>query len=227
MQLWVGFVRAAAKKYSLDAAIILGIVQVETSGNNVIGDYGHGHGLMQIDDRSHKAWLETHDNGLDPESNIDYGSAILRANIDYFNGDVRAGVAACNCGAATVRAALDESGDPDKYTTGGHYSTRVLGWAEVFRPDLDEDNNVLIPQQIVDRFQLAGAHDINGLIASYEGIVQGAHEQGVAAAVIPAEYIEKYQLSSAHDVPGLIAKLESAVRSAREQGYAEGRSERP
>lgn len=222
MRLWMDFVRASATTYALDPAIVLGVIQVETSGNNVIGDYGHGRGLMQIDDRSHKTWLDSHANGMDPESNIDYGCSILRSGIDYFDGDMRAGIAAYNCGAGNAQAGLREAGDPDKYTTGRHYSTRVLGWAEIFRPDLDEENNVLIPQQYVDRFNLADAYDIIGLIANYEGIVQTAHEQGLAASAIPAEYVGKFSLNDPHDVNGLISNLEGVARSAHDQGYAEG-----
>jgi soluble lytic murein transglycosylase-like protein len=159
MRRWMGFVRAAAARYELDPAIVLAIIQVESSGNNAIGDYGHRRGLMQIDNREHKTWLDVHESGMDPESNIDYGCSLVRTGIDYFDGDLRAGIAAYDCGVGSAEAGLRESGDPDKYTTGGHYSTRVLGWVEVFRPDEDEKS------------------DISGLIANYVGIVRTAHEQ--------------------------------------------------
>jgi soluble lytic murein transglycosylase-like protein len=167
MQQWVHFAREAAHKYGLDPAVVLGVIQVETSGNNIIGDQGHGRGLMQIDDRSHRVWLDAHDHGMDPETNIEYGCSLLRAGIDAFEGDLRAGIAAYDCGVGSVQLGIRESGDPDKYTTGRHYSTRVLGWAEIFQQDLV-------------RVDLAGAEkadDIGGLIANYERIVHTPREQ--------------------------------------------------
>jgi murein DD-endopeptidase MepM/ murein hydrolase activator NlpD len=133
---WMPYVLASARKYGLEPALILGIMAVETGGKNVIGDQGHGHGLMQIDDRSHGAWLDSHANGLDPESNIDYACSLLRSNIDRFGGDIRAGVAAYNAGPRGAQRGIDDSGNPDQYTTGGNYSARVLERAAPFRAQL-------------------------------------------------------------------------------------------
>jgi LysM repeat protein len=129
---WLPLVRPAAAHFSVRASIILGVIEVETNGHNVIGDGGHGHGLMQIDDRSFGDWLARNANGLDPASNIMFGAGLLRQNIDFFNGNLRAGIAAFNAGPGGVQRALAETGDPDARTTGGNYSRRVLAHAAAF-----------------------------------------------------------------------------------------------
>src|SRR3954462_7514492 len=64
-------VAAASKKYGIPPEVLFGVMMRETGGRNIVGDGGHGRGLMQIDDRSHGAWLASHNGGMDPASNID------------------------------------------------------------------------------------------------------------------------------------------------------------
>jgi hypothetical protein len=177
MQQWMDLVVEKAEARGVDPAVVLAIIEVESAGRNVIGDGGHGRGLMQIDDRSHAAWLADHADGLDPESNIDYGCLILRNNINFFGSDLRPAIAAYNCGAGNALAGIRESGNPDKYTTGHNYSARVLA----LRPDYQtalEENMAVIPQEYVDKFSLNSPHDIGGLIANFEGVVNTAHDEG-------------------------------------------------
>src|SRR4051812_46990770 len=75
---WLPDVQAAAKKYNLDPSLILAVMSRETNGKNIKGDGGHGRGLMQIDDRSWGPWLNSHQGGMDPASNIMKGAEILR-----------------------------------------------------------------------------------------------------------------------------------------------------
>jgi LysM repeat protein len=125
-------IMAASKKYGIPPQIITGVMSRETNGQNEIGDGGHGRGLMQIDDRSHGAWLASHDNGLDPASNIDYGTSILKSNLDYFHGDMTKALAAYNAGPGNVDAAVSRGLSPDAYTTGGNYASDVLNRAQGF-----------------------------------------------------------------------------------------------
>ncbi|MBV9646038.1 MAG: hypothetical protein JO043_01070, partial [Candidatus Eremiobacteraeota bacterium] len=52
-------IEAAARAHKLDPRFLAAVAAQETggpganSGNNVVGDGGHGHGLFQIDDRWH------------------------------------------------------------------------------------------------------------------------------------------------------------------------------
>lgn len=121
---WWPMVERAAKKHQLDPALVLAVMDRESGGRNIRGDGGHGRGLMQIDDRSHGRFLAAHDGGLDPASNIDYGSSILAANLrnPRFAGHPAAAIAAYNCGPGNV---VDVR-HPDARTAGGDYSSDVL-----------------------------------------------------------------------------------------------------
>jgi soluble lytic murein transglycosylase-like protein len=130
---WLQFVNAAAQTHTVEPALIFGIMAVESNGFNVIGDQGHGRGLMQIDDRAFPEWIAANNGGLDPESNIMQGAKVLRANIDAFDGDVRTGVSAFNAGQGGARKGLTLFGDSDHFTTGGNYSVKVFGHAADFR----------------------------------------------------------------------------------------------
>ncbi len=160
---WLKFVYAAAAKYALDPALVLAVIDKESSGRNVVGTDGHGRGLMQIDDRWHGAWCQQHQMGMDPQSNIDYGCMLLRQNIDHFDGDIRCGVAAYNAGQRGAQNGLNDSGNPDQYTTGGHYSERVCARADELRALLgSEAAEVPVPSTYT-----VAPGDTLGLIAAH------------------------------------------------------------
>jgi N-acetyl-anhydromuramyl-L-alanine amidase AmpD len=115
---WKSEIVAASKKYGVAPEIIAAVIERESDGQNVISDGGHGHGLMSIDDRSWGDWLASHDDGLDPASNIDEGTAILRSDIDYFGGDVHEGLNGYNAGPG--------AGGGDWATTDHNYGSDVL-----------------------------------------------------------------------------------------------------
>ncbi len=114
----------------------------ETNGRNIVGDGGHGRGLMQIDDRTWGSWLRTHKGGLDPRSNIMKGASILRQNLNYFKGKIaaskvrRAAIAAYNAGPGNVLSALRRGRSADSVTTGGNYSRDVIARADKFAKQL-------------------------------------------------------------------------------------------
>lgn len=102
---------------------------------NGLGDSGHGHGIMQIDDRSHSEWIHKY-NWRDPETNIEYGADVWMQNLDFFDNhgdlvnydtirEIWAATAAYNCGAGNVRKALKAGFNVDFYTTGKNYSSDV------------------------------------------------------------------------------------------------------
>jgi hypothetical protein len=51
--------RSAAERYQLPPEILLAIASRETNMRNIIGDGGHGYGIMQIDDRSFPEWCNS------------------------------------------------------------------------------------------------------------------------------------------------------------------------
>jgi|GEM_PF-5566675 len=130
---WASYVEAAAKKYSLDPALIFAVMERESNGRNIKGDGGHGRGLMQIDDRSWGTWLAQNNGGMDPASNIMKGAEILRANLDYFKGDLTKAIAAYNAGCGGVNKAVNAGKHPDSATTGGNYSRDVIQKMDKFR----------------------------------------------------------------------------------------------
>lgn len=91
-----------------------------------VGDFGHGRGLMQIDDRAHPEFT-TGEEWKDPQANITYGSKLLRSLYDAGGGDLRAAIAAYNAGPRALTLT-----DPDVITTGRNYSADVLARADSF-----------------------------------------------------------------------------------------------
>lgn len=96
------------------------------------GDAGHGHGIMQIDDRTWADWLATHDWG-DPLTNIRKGVDILKTNLSYFAAkglsgsmQLQAALAAYNHGPGNVWKNIQAGLPIDTGTARGNYSTSVL-----------------------------------------------------------------------------------------------------
>jgi len=99
------------------------------------GDHGHGYGLMQIDDRSHPAFIAT-GKWRDAQASAEYAIKLLRDNFntlgkffELFGGDYAllwwGAVAAYNCGAGNVLKARRRGRHADYYTTGRDYSADV------------------------------------------------------------------------------------------------------
>jgi hypothetical protein len=129
----------AAKEKDVDPHVLAGIASRETDfGRSKLlkdgkGDHGHGHGLTQIDDRSHKKWIEKSD-WKDAKTNLEKGAEILKQNLKSFKNDEKKAVAAYNCGAGNVRKSVRQGKDPDARTAHGSYGADVLKRAESFRP---------------------------------------------------------------------------------------------
>lgn len=95
------------------------------------GDGGHGHGIMQIDDRTWGDWLASHDWG-DPHTNITKGVQILKSNLSYFAGkglvgsdQLSAALAAYNHGPGNVWKNIQANRDVDYGTAHNNYSASV------------------------------------------------------------------------------------------------------
>ena len=96
------------------------------------GDAGHGHGIMQIDDRTWGEWLAANDWG-DPYTNIKKGVSILKSDLAYFaakgvSGDaqVQAAISAYNHGPGNVWKNVSAGRAPDAGLPNPSYSTQVL-----------------------------------------------------------------------------------------------------
>lgn len=145
-QCFHGFILTAATRYKIRPEVLAGIIKRESDGRpEVLGDEGHGHGLMQIDDRSFPDFCATED-WKDPEKNISKGAAILRGmrnqvikeceqfEVTATEAEIeQMAIAAYNCGADHPVHCQRHSMDLDFYTTGKDYSRSVLAFANEYR----------------------------------------------------------------------------------------------
>lgn len=135
----------AAKKHGVPAEVLAGILSRETRGMQqfFIGDHGHGHGPMQIDDRSFPGICAAYRAKQKSDAEmIHFGAEVLRQKIMYLrlvpqlanDHDMleRAGIAAYNCGEGNVKRCVKLGADLDKLTTGQNYSADVLERAAFF-----------------------------------------------------------------------------------------------
>ena len=134
----------AEREERLPDGLLLAIASQETDMNDVVGDAGHGRGLFQIDDRSHKDFLTKNGaggpGGKPPvPAAARYAAGLVRANFDF---GVKSGVgppdrlkfalSAYNAGPNGALAGHRE-GDSDRRTTGGDYGKAVLGRWAIYR----------------------------------------------------------------------------------------------
>lgn len=73
---WLAAFQNAASTYNFPIEVLLGVASRETNMNNIIGDGGHGYGIMQIDDRSFEEWCHS-GAWQDVSAAIDKGSFVL------------------------------------------------------------------------------------------------------------------------------------------------------
>lgn len=151
---WLSIARAVGPLYDIDPLLILAIMDRESGGGEFtqprgpagLGDGGHGHGLMQIDDRYHSTFIAA--KGPDgkplwtkPLFNVGYAVELLHFNYLAFNGGsglraILPAIAAYNASAKRVREALRGLTRPasdvrviavlDPLTTGKNYVSDVL-----------------------------------------------------------------------------------------------------
>ena len=144
---WLPFFEDAAKQYDLPVNILIAIGSRETNLKNIIGDKGHGFGVMQIDKRYYPEWCAS-GKWRDAKEGIRMGAFVLRSfrnsaekwlpgNYDR----ARAAIAAYNCGRRAFMNYLAHS-NPDIGTTGHDYSKDVLARAAVFQQLLEADQKV-------------------------------------------------------------------------------------
>ena len=107
-------IETAARRHGLEPALLAAVAAQETggpgtsSGANVVGDGGHGHGLFQIDDRYH-AFASTAA-AMDPARNADYAARLLSGLLQRFGGNVRSALSAYNAGAPDATGTVTDWG---------------------------------------------------------------------------------------------------------------------
>jgi len=142
---WDAIMASVEQEKSLPSGILLAVASQETDMNDVVGDGGHGRGLFQIDDRSHKDFLgRVGASGAGKKPPIpkaaDHAGRLLASNIGFgaskgvaASGRLKFGLSAYNAGAGGALKGLQEHGDPDARTTGGDYGASVLARFAMFQ----------------------------------------------------------------------------------------------
>ncbi|HSE17756.1 MAG TPA: transglycosylase SLT domain-containing protein [Pyrinomonadaceae bacterium] len=135
---WLPFFNDAASQFSFPVALLLAIASRESNIQNILGDGGHGRGIMQIDDRSFPDFANS-GRWRDPRLNILMGARVLSGKQRFLSqrgvdADVlkRASVAAYNSGEGNVLRAIRRGLSVDTFTANRNYSADVLGRAAVF-----------------------------------------------------------------------------------------------
>ena len=154
---WIAFFANAAIECGFDISVLLGIASRESNIQQIVGDGGHGHGIMQIDDRFYSDFISS-GQWKQPQSNIEKGATILEATLKTISASqgktltitisgrkvnfvgkplsqqelLQTAIAAYNAGGrAYYYVSLVEN--PDVPTTGGNYSKDVLDRAASFK----------------------------------------------------------------------------------------------
>jgi hypothetical protein len=173
---WVRVFKAVEADFSLPRGLLLALGSRETNLNDVVGDGGHGRGVLQIDDRWHKAFLAKHRalaSGRVPpvKAAARYAAKMLVWN--RTNGLAsgvpmgkgwRFAVAAYNAGFTGVLNALRDGEGVDGATTGGDYSKDVRSRRRTFVGILDAPK---LPEKFVRRPDIE--LDARSLVAAHGG----------------------------------------------------------
>jgi hypothetical protein len=135
---WVQFAKDLGWFYDFDPAVILAVGSRETRLKNIIGDHGHGHGVMQIDDRSFPEWCVS-GKWRDSKEALRMGVWVLSKKREHViargvpPADVlRVSLASYNAGEHPIEDYF-RNHSPDKRTTDGNYGADVLKRAAEFR----------------------------------------------------------------------------------------------
>lgn len=131
-----------ALAHGLSLPYVLAVCSRETNCRNIIGDNGHGVGVMQIDIQHGIAAQAKKDGSwqTDPAGLIAFGCSMLRSNIDAVHRRcpgltddqaLKVAASAYNCGLHRALVGCSH-GDSDRSTTGGDYGRDVMGRKAVF-----------------------------------------------------------------------------------------------
>jgi hypothetical protein len=122
----------AEGRFRLPDCLLFAVGYRETLLTNEVGDGGHGHGIFQLDDRSHQ--IPT---GFDQSVPLQVAVAgqMLFVLLSEFAWSNLYAVAAYNAGVSAVRSAIHRGDDVNSVTTGGNYARDVLAHLSLFHAD--------------------------------------------------------------------------------------------
>ena len=134
----------AESRHGLPRSLLLAVASRETNCRDVVGDFGHGRGVFQIDDRFHHDWLAENGAagpGRTPPLGVaaELAAALLVealavAKRHELTGDkaTKFAASAYNAGLGGALAGL-RRGDSDLDTTGRDYGADVVARMQTFR----------------------------------------------------------------------------------------------
>lgn len=136
---WLPYFRE--EPYGVPAHLLMAIASRETNMNNIMGDGGHGHGLMQIDDRSFPEWCRS-GKWKSVKEGIYMGAFVLRSKYNSAakvpeTMRMHVAVAMYNAGKHALSDWIIHA-DPDLRTTGRDYSRDVFARSKTFQALLEE-----------------------------------------------------------------------------------------
>jgi len=125
------------RRHGLPRALLLAIGSRETNCRDVVGDFGHGRGVFQIDDRFHHDWLAEHGAAFPGElppiaDAAELAATMLADAIAIVREHELAGDAVTKFAASAYNAGLGGAlaglrrGDSDLETTGRDYGADVV-----------------------------------------------------------------------------------------------------
>ena len=145
---WLTAFIKAGKDYNFDPRLLMAIASRETNMMNIVGDGGHGYGVMQIDIRSFGEWVAS-GAWREAADGIEKGAQVLDQKMTQIHNGagkiltiggytfrgasfptaasaIQVAVAAYNSGLWAYYC-FSKGEDPDRLTTGRNYSADVLG----------------------------------------------------------------------------------------------------
>lgn len=129
-------IEKAAIQYGLEVSLVKGIMMTESAFKADVTSHAGAQGLMQLMPATAQSLGVT--DPFDPAQNIDAGVRYLRKKIDQYDGDIKMGLAAYNCGSGRLaELGVTTSSDPDIFGRLSDgvltYVSRVLSYAEGFK----------------------------------------------------------------------------------------------
>lgn len=130
---------AAAKSHKLFVPYVLAVASRETNLQNILGDGGHGVGVMQVDDQHQVAAAAKADGSWQthPERLVDVGVSMMASNLAWaqktfpkYSG-TKIAAAAYNAGQVGATRGVN-GGNVDLVTTGGDYGADVVARTAAF-----------------------------------------------------------------------------------------------
>jgi hypothetical protein len=160
-------IAAAATQHHIDPQLLAAVAAQETggpgssSGNNVVGDGGHGHGVFQIDDRT---WSFAKTSAaMDPAQNANFAAGILADNLQRYGGNVKMALSAYNAGSPTATGTTTTWGDG-----------QTLGYADSVMKHYDElsATNATTEQLAADSGENSAS--VNALLNAFSSFANGS-----------------------------------------------------